>query len=73
MITAHRHVEVSGDQQERDANAQDDDKPIVRDEVEYVLGLVKVRHNEAGNGEHDNEHADHEQGDERLIAQLAAQ
>jgi hypothetical protein len=42
--TAHRHVEVSGDQDKRDADAQDDDEPVVRDQVEHILGFVEVRH-----------------------------
>ena len=46
---------------------------MVRSEVEYILGQVKVWHKKAGNAEHDDEHADHEKGDERLVAHLAAQ
>ena len=41
---ADRHVEVARDQQERDADADDHDVPVVRQEVDDVLGLVEVRH-----------------------------
>ena len=69
---AHRQVKVAGDQQERDADAEDDDVPVVRDQVQNVLGLIEVRHEHGGDAEQDEEHADHQQGDERLVAHFAA-
>ncbi len=68
---SHRHVEVAGDQEEGDADAEDDDEPVVRDEVDDVLQKVEVRHHGAGNAEKDHQDPDHEQGEERLVAHPA--
>ena len=69
---ADRHVEIARDQQERHADADDHDVPVVRQDVDDVLGLVEVRHEQTGDEKDDDEHAEHEQGDERLVAHPAA-
>ena len=51
----------------------DYDVPVIRQDVDNILRIVEARHNQAGNDEDDDEHTQHKQGDERLVAQSGCQ
>ena len=62
---------LTGDEQKGDADAENDDVPVVGHHVDDVLRQVKVGHEDAADAEQGKENGCHQQGDESFVGQSA--